>query len=81
MLADMFGVPCVTLESDEGPAFGAAILAGVGIGVWPSVTAACDAVVRIKDRIEPGSADYRSVYQRYRDLYGATREWNHRIAS
>ncbi|AIE84633.1 xylulokinase [Fimbriimonas ginsengisoli] len=81
MLADMFGTPCVTLQSDEGPAFGAAILAGVGIGVWPDVKTACDQVVRVKDRVEPGVADYGVAYARYRSLYEATRPWGHEIAS
>ena len=77
MLADMFGTPCVTLECDEGPAYGAAVLAGVGIGAWSSVVAACDQVIRVRDLIEPSGADYRAAYARYRDLYPATRTWNH----
>ena len=35
LLADRFGAPCARVAVDEGPAYGAAILAGVGIGVWP----------------------------------------------
>ncbi|MBC8065854.1 MAG: xylulokinase [Chlorobia bacterium] len=46
MIADVFQTPCVTLESDEGPAFGAAILAGVGIGLWPSTSVACNQAIR-----------------------------------
>jgi xylulokinase len=76
MLADMFGKPCVTLESDEGPAFGAAILAGVGIGVWPSVEQACSTVVRVRERVEPSGTDYSGAYDRYRSLYASLRDWN-----
>src|SRR5436190_1476492 len=46
MLADVFGKPVVTLETQEGSAYGAAILALVGTGVFDSVTEACHAVVR-----------------------------------
>jgi xylulokinase len=76
MLADMFGKPCVTLETDEGPAFGAAILAGVGAGIWPDVASACKTVVRQKTVTEPASGDYSAAYERYRKLYAQTREWN-----
>jgi xylulokinase len=69
MLADMFETPCFTLQSDEGPAFGAAILAGVGFGVWPDVEAACKATVKLKEWAEPRGVDYRVAYQRYRDEY------------
>jgi xylulokinase len=44
--ADVYGKPVDTVEADEGAAFGAAILAAVGIRRWPTVDAACDALVR-----------------------------------
>jgi xylulokinase len=44
--ADVYGKPVDTVEADEGAAFGAAILAAVGTGRWPSMDAACDALVR-----------------------------------
>ena len=75
MLADAFGVPCTTLEVDEGPAFGAALLAGVGAGVWPDVAAASEAAVRRRGRVEPSGTDYRASHARYRSLYRATKEW------
>lgn len=76
MLADMFETPCVTLESDEGPAMGAAILAGVGIGLWPDVGAACDGVVKIKSEFSPTNIDYHHAYKKYRDLYLYLKSWN-----
>ncbi len=69
MLADVLGVPCVTLETDEGPAFGAAVLAGVGIGLWPDVPSACRAAVRLKGKVEPSEADYGEAQVRFRGLY------------
>jgi xylulokinase len=76
MLADVFQAPCITLEVDEGPAFGAAILAGVGVGVWADVGTACRAVVRPKSRVEPSGKDYSSAFRKYADLYSRLKEWN-----
>jgi len=45
LIADMTGVPVVTLAVDEGPAYGAALLAGVGVGVWPDIATATKQVV------------------------------------
>ena len=69
MIADVLGVHCVTLDQDEGPAFGAALLAGVGVGVWPSVSKACEATVRIAGKVEPRGEDYSAALRAYRDLY------------
>lgn len=76
MLADMFGRPCVTLECDEGPAYGAAILAGVGVGVWPDVVSACEKVVRVRERTAPSGVQYLSGHARYRSLYASIGDWN-----
>ncbi len=76
MLADVFQVPCQTLESDEGPAFGAAVLAGVGIGLWPNVQAACKTTVRTKRLIRPSGKDYTAAQKKYTSLYPNLKEWN-----
>lgn len=76
LLAELFGKACVTLECDEGPAYGAAILAGVGIGIWPDVAAACRKTIRIKSRFEPVGLDYGRSYSQYQRLYSQTRAWN-----
>jgi xylulokinase len=81
MLADMLQTPCTTLEVDEGPAFGAALLAGVGVGVYPSVVEACQSVIRRAREIVPLNQDYSGVAKRYKDLYLATRAWNTNISS
>lgn len=75
MIADAFGRTCLTLESDEGPAYGAAILAGVGAGVWADVRQACRAAVRARSRIEPTGVEYGAARSRYRSLYPAMRDW------
>jgi len=76
LLADLFGKPCVTLECDEGPAYGAAILAGVGVGIWPDVADACAKSVKIRSRVTPTGMDYSTFYNRYQELYTHTRDWN-----
>ncbi len=48
--ADVYGCAVDTLKADEGAAYGAAILAAVGSGGWPTVDAACDALVRGDER-------------------------------
>jgi xylulokinase len=70
ILADVFGVPLVVAEAVEGAAYGAALLAGVGGGVWPDVLTAAQQTVKLGERVEPGdTAAYEPVYALYRDLY------------
>jgi xylulokinase len=71
ILADVLGVPLVVTEAIEGAAYGAALLAGVGGGVWPDVATAAQATVKLGDRVEPGvnARAYEPVYKLYRDLY------------
>lgn len=61
----------------EGAAYGAAILAGVGAGNWNSVESACDAVVRITEEIHPNPRDATALdqaYRRYRKIYPALQQ-------
>jgi xylulokinase len=74
ILADVLGSELVTVNTTEGAAFGAAILAGVGVGEWPDVETACDQIVKVLGRVSPGEqhADiYARVYENYRNLYPA----------
>ena len=73
--ADVYGQPVELLEAEEGGAFGAALLAGTGIGVWPSVEGACATAVRVAATIPPRHADVMDqAYHRYRRIYPALRE-------
>ena len=65
MLADIVGVRIQQTRTDEGPAFGAAILAGVGAGGWPSLEAACAETVHVVGEVVPGTADYRAARGRF----------------
>ena len=74
IIADVLGVELVISSASEGPAFGAALLAGVASGVYASVADACDHTVRILTRIEPESVHqpaYDQAYGDYRALYPA----------
>ena len=64
--ADVYGHVVKTVEAEEGAAYGAALLAGVGAGAWPSVDAACDAVVRIKSAVEPNPEAVEALARPYR---------------
>jgi len=72
--ADIYGQRVETVEAEEGAAYGAAILAGVGAKAWPSVDAACDAVVRVAGNMSPHSEDslvMEKAYSVYRRIYPA----------
>jgi xylulokinase len=72
--ADVYDYPAEIVEAEEGAAYGAALLAGVGGGVWTTVESACDAVVRVKTRITPNPADAATLagrYEKFRALYPA----------
>jgi xylulokinase len=72
--ADVYGCAVDTAVADEGAAYGAAILAGVGAGIWPTVDAACDALVRGAAATRPQPevvALMNERYDAYRCLYPA----------
>jgi xylulokinase len=73
MQADIYKQPIVLTNASEGPAYGVALLAGVGTGVWKSVEEACKSSIKQTTRIAPNkkqSAKYDASYQVYRKLYG-----------
>jgi xylulokinase len=75
--ADVYGHEVEIVEAEEGAAYGAALLAGVGARKWASVDEACASVVRVAKSVPP-NADAVAVlnknYAAYRRVYGATRD-------
>jgi xylulokinase len=70
--ADIYNLPLVITNASEGPAYGVALLAGVGTGVWKSVEEACKRSIRQAEKITPAkrnAARYDPVYGTYRKLY------------
>ena len=73
--ADAYNHPVEILEADEGGAFGAALLAGTGIGAWPSVEAACAATIRPAATITPQHGPAMAeAYTHFRRLYPALKQ-------
>ena len=75
--ADIYDHPVCTINVDEGPAFGVALLAGVGTGVYKSVKEACDTTIKIVDKITPIKKNvklYKELYQVYKNLYPALKD-------
>jgi xylulokinase len=84
VLADVFDRPIATLHTQEGSAYGVALLAMVGTGHYGSVTQACGAAIREKDRLSPdlrASAVYRESYPVFQRLYPALKETFREIAA
>jgi xylulokinase len=73
IMADVLGVELVTVNTAEGAAYGAALLAAVGAGVYPDVPAACQATIHLTGSTPPSgeSGAYQDYYPRYRALYPA----------
>jgi xylulokinase len=74
IVASVLGVAVDAVAADEGAAFGAALLAGVGVGLWSDVPAACAATVHPGERITPDAADaalYTRLHAQYQALYPA----------
>jgi xylulokinase len=72
--ADVYGHTVEIVEAEEGAAYGAALLAGVGAGAWPTVDAACTAIVKVSRRVPPrpdAVAALRTVYADWRRIYPA----------
>jgi xylulokinase len=71
ILADVLGAELVTVSSVEGAAYGAALLAATGAGIFVDVPAACTTAIQITGSVEPGSAApiYQELYPLYRSLY------------
>lgn len=70
--ADIYQFPIVLTNASEGPAYGVALLAGVGTGVWKSVEEACRSSITQTQTIKPqkkGAKTYEQHYQVYRKLY------------
>ena len=72
--ADIYGREVEIVAAEEGAAYGAAILAGVGAGGWSTVEQACEAVVNVARRIAPDTKDSSTMqraYVTYRKIYPA----------
>jgi len=77
ILADVMDSELVTVNTTEGAAYGAALLASVGAGVWKDVNSACQQTVKITGSTQPekqGVEAYQPYYQLYRKLYPSLKD-------
>jgi len=77
ILASVLDAELVTVNTTEGAAYGAALLAGVGAGAWRDVVSACKACIKITGSTLPDKSQgeaYRMSYEVYRELYPALKE-------
>jgi xylulokinase len=84
ILANILDVELVTVNTTEGAAYGAALLAGVGAGAWPDVDAACQSTVKLTGTTKPeieSAALYEGVYAQYRQLYPALKAISHGLSN
>jgi xylulokinase len=75
--AAIYGYRSDILVAEEGAAFGAALLAGVGAEGWPDLESACGAAIEIAQQIEPDATTvqrYAGGYKAYRKVYPALRD-------
>ena len=77
IIANVFGVPVYTVSVEEGPAYGAAILAMVGAGEYESVEQATNNLVTTSSKIDPDDkilAKYNEKYNYFQKLYPALKD-------
>jgi xylulokinase len=79
IVASVLGIPLELTASEEGSAYGAALLGGVAGGIFASAEEAVERCVRVRARVEPEpawTAAYDEAYERYRVLYPALKIWS-----
>ncbi|MBQ7542207.1 MAG: xylulokinase [Clostridia bacterium] len=77
ILSNVLGVALDVPQTEEGPGYGGAMLAMVGCGLYPDVPSCADALVRVRETVEPDaalSALYDARYRQFRSVYPAVRE-------
>jgi xylulokinase len=82
--ADVFGQKVVTLNAEEGPAYGVALLAAVGAGAFKNVEEACSATIRVVKETNPNKAAvkmHNSAFPIYQDLYRSLKDDFKKIAT
>ena len=83
ILADCLNQPACTINAEQGPAFGVALLAAVGDGVFTNIEEACKATIRVVEKLPPQKANakvYDAGHPIYQGLYGGLKESFARIA-
>lgn len=80
--ADIFDATILTLETEQGPAMGAVMIAAVGAKWFPSLKSCAESFVNYQNTISPNPETvkkYKQVYSLYQDVYPATKELTHKL--
>ncbi len=80
--ADITGIPVITPRITEAAAFGAALLAGTGAGLWPSAAEGAERFLELTDIYQPDPARhaaYSRLFELYREVYPAVAPISHRL--
>jgi xylulokinase len=83
MQADIFNTPVVTLETEQGPAMGAAMIAAVGAKWYDSFEECSKVFVKYKKEVQPNPntvKTYEKVYANYQEVYPTIKELSHKLA-
>jgi len=83
MQADVFAKKITSLEVEQGPAYGVALLAAVGDGVFPNIQEACSATIQVAGETPPDRAAvkaYNRLFPIYQDLYESLKKSMHALA-
>ena len=84
IVANVMDLSVDVIESEEGPGYGAAILAAVGCGVFASVEEAADKLVKVTATVEPEKelvAKYEERYQKFRQIYPLVKDFYHTLGT
>jgi xylulokinase len=84
ILADVFGQAACTIQAEQGPAFGVALLAAVGDGAYKNIEEACQATIRVEAKLAPQKRQqktYDAAFPLYQGLYAQLKDSFARIAS
>ena len=76
-MANVLGIPLDIPQTEQGPGYGAAILAMVGAGLYPDVKTACDALVHVAMTVEPDpelTKRYQERYEKFSRIYPACKQ-------
>ncbi|GAB5441725.1 MAG: xylulokinase [Fuerstiella sp.] len=77
MQADIYGQTVVTINAEEGPAYGVALLAAAGTGAYKDVVEACNATISVVTKTKPKTAakkTYNAAYPVYQQLYRSLKD-------
>jgi xylulokinase len=77
ILADTFGQKACTINAEQGPAYGVALLAAVGDGAYKNIEEACNATIKVVEKIaprKPAQKKYDTAFPVYQRLYSSLKK-------